>query len=107
MTTPGDIICYSSEPDRATRAAQTVADLEQCVVYVLEGIRPDRKFAGTEGTDGACFWSRVYYVSRSRTPRIHVEGLPDPEVIGPPYSAPLCLCEVAPRVVALEREVTV
>lgn len=83
----GDVLCYSGRRRRARLLAQRVADLERREVYVLWGFRPNRR----------CFRSRVYYVSLHPSPRIEVDGLPSPALVGPPCSGPLLLYVVRPQ----------
>jgi hypothetical protein len=71
----------------AVEFAQSIADRTRAVAYVLKGYRPNKRR----------FRSPAYYVSRSKAPEIVVDGLPSPELVGPPYSGALLLDTFYPR----------
>jgi hypothetical protein len=55
-------------------------------MHVLVGYRPSERR----------FLARVFYVSRVRDLKISVEGLPSPDLVGPPYSSPLLVNTLEP-----------
>ena len=82
---PG-VLCYSASCRRTLDLARSTARTTREEVFVLVGYR--RNVRG--------HWYRVYYLSLVEDPEIAVDGLPDPGVVGPPYSSPLLLEVVAP-----------
>jgi len=82
------IVCYAGGRRRAVTAAQIAADHERAPMYVLKGYRPNRRG----------FRSPAYYVSRLPAPEIEVSGLPSRDLVGPPYSAPVLLEMIQPRI---------
>lgn len=82
---PG-VLCYSSSCRRTLGLARSTARTVGDDVYVLVGYR--RNVRG--------YWYRVYYLSLVSDPDVVVDGLPDPGVVGPPYSGPLLLEVIGP-----------